>query len=195
MNQKTASLYSGKHLRVRSMNPQKFALWLFIISITMIFASLTSAYVVKKSSGDWIIFQFPELFKLTTVFIILSSFTMHFAYLAAKKNNLFQIRLGIVLTTLLAAAFTIGQYLSWGELVQQDIYFVGNPAGSFIYIFTGLHVLHLLGGVVFLGIVLIRAFKYRVHSKNLLSIEMCTTYWHFLGGLWLYLYLFLIANN
>jgi cytochrome c oxidase subunit 3 len=193
MNQSIAA--ENTTSRVRSMNPKKFAMWLFIISIAMIFASMTSAYIVKKAEGDWLVFDFPQMFAYTSVMIVVSSITMHFAYLSAKKNNLFNIRLGLILTAALAIAFTIGQYLSWGELVAQDVYFVGNPAGSFIYIFTGLHVAHLAGGLVFLFIVLYRAFKYRVHSKNLLSIEMCTTYWHFLGGLWLYLYLFLIVNN
>ena len=181
--------------RVRSMNPKKFALWIFMITVVMIFASLTSAYIVKKAEGDWLLIEFPQLFKFTSVLIVLSSVSMHFAYIAAKRNNLFNIRLGLAITGVLAIAFTIGQYLSWGELVEQGVYFVGNPAGSFIYVFTGLHVAHLAGGLIFLMVVVRRSFAYRVHSKSLLSIELCTTYWHFLGGLWLYLYLFLLSNN
>ena len=181
--------------RVRSMNPKKFALWIFMITVVMIFASLTSAYIVKKAEGDWLLIEFPQLFKLTSVLIVLSSISMHFAYIAAKRNNLFNIRLGLGITGVLAIAFTVGQYMSWGELVAQGVYFVGNPAGSFIYVFTGLHVAHLAGGLIFLLVVVRRSFAYRVHSKSLLSIELCTTYWHFLGGLWLYLYLFLLSNN
>jgi cytochrome c oxidase subunit III len=182
-------------IKIRSVNPQRFALWLFIVSITMIFASMTSAYVVKKADGNWLLITFPELFKITSVIIVISSITMHVAYLAAKNNQIKTLKVALLSTLVLAVGFVIGQYQSWGELVAQDIYFVGNPAGSFIYVFTGLHVLHLVGGILFLAIVIFRAFKYRVHSKNLLSIELCTTYWHFLGGLWLYLYLFLIINN
>ena len=181
--------------KVRAMNPKKFGLWLFIVSITMIFISLSSAYIVKQSEGNWLIFEFPELFKTTSIIIVLSSLSMHWSYLAAKKNNLLQIRLGLVVTALLATAFTIGQYMAWDELVQQDVFFVGNPAGSFVYIFTGLHIAHLAGGVIFLAVMLTASFRYKVHSKSLTKIEMCTTYWHFLGGLWLYLYLFLVLNN
>lgn len=177
------------------MNPKKFALWLFILSVTMIFASLTSAYIVKKSEGNWLIFQFPISFIYTSVIIVLSSITMHVAYLGAKKNNLLAVRIGLIITAVLAIAFSVGQYLSWNELVAQDVFFVGNPAGSFIYIFTGLHVAHLVGGLIYLTIVLASSYRYQVHSKNLLSIEMCATYWHFLGGLWLYLYVFLTLNN
>ena len=191
----TESIQLGSLTRVRSMNPKKFAMWLFIISVTMIFASLTSAYIVKKAEGNWLIFQFPSSFIYTSIIIVISSIAMHWSYLSAKSNHLMQLRLSLAITGILALSFMIGQYISWGELVNQDVFFVGNPAGSFIYIFTGLHVAHLLGGLVFLLIVLYKSFKYKVHSKNMLSIELCTTYWHFLGGLWLYLYIFLILNN
>ncbi len=191
----TASIFGTGEARVRSMNARKFALWLFIISVTMVFASLTSAYIVKKSEGNWLIIEFPELFNITSVLIVISSISMHFSYLAARRDNLLNIRLGLVITGLLAIGFVVGQYFAWDKLVEQDVYFVGNPAGSFIYVFTGLHVLHLAGGLIFLFVVLFKAYTYKVHSRNLLSIEMCTTYWHFLGGLWLYLYIFLIANN
>lgn len=181
--------------KVRSMHPQKFAMWLFLVSVVMIFISLSSAYIVKKSIGEWEFINFPPLFKVTTGIIILSSVSMHWAYLSAKRNSIKNIRIGLVVTALLAIAFVIGQYMAWGQLVEAGHYFVGNPSSSFIYVFTGLHVIHLLGAIIFLLIVLSKAFKYQVHSKSLVRIEMCATFWHFLGGLWLYLYLFLIFNN
>jgi cytochrome c oxidase subunit 3 len=181
--------------KVRAMHPQKFAMWLFIITVVMIFISLTSAYVVKKGAGDWQYFVMPDTFQFTTLVILLSSVSMHFAYLSARKNHITNIRVGVVITAFLAVGFIIGQVQAWSELVDQGAYFVGNPAGSFIYVFTGLHVAHLVGGVIFLLIVLISAFRYQVHSKRLARIEMCTTYWHFLGGLWMYLYIFLLINN
>jgi len=181
--------------KVRSMHPQKFAMWLFLVSVVMIFISLSSAYIVKKSVGEWEYINFPPLFKITTAIIILSSVTMHFAYLSAKRNNIKNIRIGLGLTGILAIVFVVGQYMAWGQLVNSGHYFVGNPASSFIYVFTGLHIVHLLGALIFLFIVLGKAFKYKVHSKSMVRIEMCTTFWHFLGGLWLYLYLFLIFNN
>lgn len=180
---------------IRSMHPQKFGLWLFLISVVMIFVSLSSAYVVKKSIGDWIYIDFPEMFKITSVVIILSSVTMHFAYLSAKRNNVKSVRIGLALTGILAILFVVGQLQAWGELVDGGFHFVGNPASSFIYVFSGLHIVHLFGALVFLTIVLTNAFQFRVHSKSMLRIEMCATFWHFLGGLWLYLYLFLILNN
>lgn len=179
----------------RSMNPQKFGLWLFLISVVMIFVSLSSAYIVKKSVGDWVYVDFPPLFRFTSAVIVLSSLTMHFAYLSAKKNNIKSIRIGLAVTAILAIVFVVGQFQAWGQLVDGGFHFVGNPASSFIYVFTGLHIVHLFGALVFLAIVLTNSFQFKVHSKNLLRIEMCATFWHFLGGLWLYLYLFLILNN
>ncbi len=180
---------------IRSMQPQKFALWLFLISVVMLFASLSSAYIVKKSVGDWEYVDFPSLFKITSVIIIMSSVTMHYAYVSAKRNNIRSIRIGLTLTAILAITFVVGQFMAWTQLVSKGFHFVGNPASSFIYVFTGLHVFHLVGALAFLGVVLTNSFQFRVHSRSMLRIEMCATFWHFLGGLWLYLYLFLIFSN
>ncbi|MCG8309384.1 MAG: cytochrome c oxidase subunit 3 [Cytophagales bacterium] len=176
-----------------SMHPKKFALWLFIVSIVMLFAALTSAYIVKQSDGNWLSFELPGVFAVNTVIIALSSLTMHVAYLAAKKDNLERIKWMLVVTVILGLTFLAGQYISWSELVRNNVYFVSNYAsGSFIYVFTGLHGLHLVSGIIFLLITFASSVKMRIHSKNLVQIEMCMTYWHFLGGLWLYLYLFLL---
>jgi cytochrome c oxidase subunit III len=178
-----------------SMHPKKFALWLFIVTIVMIFASLTSAYIVRQSEGNWLEFDLPSIFWYTSVMIILSSFTLHFAYISAKKDDLKSLRLGMIITCVLGLLFLIGQWYSWVALVDRDVYFVGNPAGSFLYVFTGLHAIHLISGVIFLIIVLISSFRYKVHSKNMDVMDMCVTYWHFLGGLWLYLFMFLLLNH
>ncbi len=178
-----------------SMHPKKFALWLFIVTIVMLFAAFTSAYIVRQSEGDWLEFSLPDVFWVTSGIILLSSATMHWAYFSAKKNNLNHLKLSMILTTLLGIAFVIGQFFSWKALVAENVYFVGNPAGSFVYVLTGLHGFHLLGGIIFLLVMVFQSFRYKVHSKNLDQIEMCATYWHFLDGLWLYLFLFLLLNN
>lgn len=178
-----------------SMHPKKFALWLFIVSIVMLFAALTSAYIVKQSDGNWLSIDLPGIFAVNTVIIAISSLTMHLAYLAAKKNALDKVKWMLSITVILGLLFLVGQYISWSELVKNDVYFVSNyVSGSFIYIFTGLHGLHLISGIIFLLITFISSLKSEIHSKKLVRIEMCMTYWHFLGGLWLYLYLFLLFN-
>ena len=84
---------------------------------------------------------------------------------------------------------------SWGELAKNGVYLVGNPSGSFLIVLTGLHAAHLISAIIFVLIVLIATFSNKVNSGNLAQIEMCTTYWHFLGGLWLYLFVFLLLNR
>jgi cytochrome c oxidase subunit 3 len=178
-----------------SMHPKKFALWLFLVTVLMIFAALTSAYIVRQAEGNWLEYELPEIFWVTSGIVLLSSVSMQVAYFAAKRDNFIGLRIGMVLTVLLGFAFLVGQWYSWVALVDREVFFVGNPAGSFLYVFTGLHALHLISGVIFLIIVLISTFRYKVHSQALNTLEMATTYWHFLGGLWLYLFLFLLLNH
>jgi cytochrome c oxidase subunit 3 len=179
-----------------AMQPIKFALWLFIVSIIMLFAALTSAYIVKQSDGNWLSIQLPGILVYNTFIILLSSASMQWALLMARRDQLNKVKTGLIVTVALGILFLVGQYYSWMELVEQNVFFVSNyVSGSFIYIFTGLHGLHLVSGIVFLVLTLIAAFRYKVHSKNILKIEMCTTYWHFLGGLWVYLYIFLLLNS
>jgi cytochrome c oxidase subunit 3 len=178
-----------------SMHPKKFALWLFLVTVLMIFAALTSAYIVRQAEGNWLEYELPEIFWVTSGIVVLSSIAMQFAYFAAKKDNFLGLRIGMVATVLLGIGFLVGQWYSWVALVDREVFFVGNPAGSFLYVFTGLHAVHLISGVIFLIIVLISTFRDKVHSKALNTLEMATTYWHFLGGLWLYLFLFLLLNH
>ena len=178
-----------------AMHPKKFAMWLFMASVMMLFASLTSAYIVREAEGNWLYFELPELFYYTTFIISISSITMQWAYFAAKKDAIYQVKLLISVTSVLGLAFLVGQFLAWGELVRNSVYFVGNPSGSFLYVLTGLHGLHIVSAVIFLLIVLNSAIRLKIHSKNMAQMEMCTTYWHFLGGLWVYLFIFFLINR
>lgn len=175
-----------------AMNPKKFAMWLFIGSVVMLFASLTSAYIVRQAEGNWLFFELPGILTISTVVILLSSAMMQWAYWSARKDNLQMVKTLVLVTTVLGISFLVLQFYGWKDLVANQVYLVGNPSGSFLYVITGLHGLHIISAIVFLLIVLIAAFRFKVHAKNLLQIEMCTTYWHFLGGLWLYLFVFLL---
>jgi cytochrome c oxidase subunit III len=178
-----------------SMNPKKFALWLFMMSVVMLFGAWTSAYLVKRADAGWAEIILPDLFWTTSAIVVLSSVTMVWAYRAAKHDNLESVKLALSLTTLLGIAFLVGQYFAFQEMVALKQHFTGsNVSHSFLWVLPAVHGLHIVSGLVFLGIVLTSAFRYKVHSKNLDQLEMCATYWHFLGGLWLYLFVFLILN-
>jgi cytochrome c oxidase subunit 3 len=124
---------------------------------------------------------------------------MHWAYLSAKKDNLEMAKVAMVITVILGLGFLVGQWLGWTELVANGIYLVGRESsgvsGSFMYVISGLHGVHVISGVIFLLVVMVNVFKLKIHSKKLSQIEMCTTYWHFLDGLWLYLFVFLLLNR
>lgn len=178
-----------------SMHPKKFALWLFMVTVVMVFAGLTSAYIVRQAEGNWLEYDLPTIFYITSGFVILSSFFLHYAYYSAQKDSISGVRIGMSVAVLLGIAFLIGQWYSWIAMVDREVFFVGNPSGSFLYVFTGLHAVHLISGLIFLIIVLISSFRYEVHSKSMIAMEMATTYWHFLAGLWLYLFMFLLLNH
>lgn len=178
-----------------SMHPKKFALWLFIVTVVMIFAAFTSAHIVRQADGDWLIYDIPSMLWYTSGIILLSSVFMQWAYIAAKKDKLEQVKIALTITTALGIVFLFGQLKAWDQLVDAGVFFVGNPAGSFMYIFTGIHGVHLISGVIYLIYMLISSFRYKVHSKNMLNMEMSATWWHFLGGLWIYLFIFLLLNH
>lgn len=175
------------------MNAKKFGMWLFLASVMMLFMSITSAYIVRQAEGNWVYFDVPSLFYVTTVVIVVSSVTMQLAYLAVKRGNSSMAKTMIAITSVLGVAFLVGQFQGWGQLVLNNVYFSGgNPSGSFFYVLTGLHGVHVISAVIFLLIMLSAIFTGKAHAGNMTKMEMCTTYWHFLGGLWLYLFVFLL---
>lgn len=177
------------------IHPTKFVLWLIIVASIMLFAAFTSGYIVRRGEGNWLLFDLPSLFSYSTVVIILSSITMQWAYLSAKKDNLKQLKTAILSTLVLGISFSIMQWKAWTQLVESGIHLVGNPSESFIYVISGVHLAHMIGGIVFLLIIILKTFQFKIHKKNLLSINLCTTYWHFLGLVWVYLFFFFTLNR
>lgn len=173
----------------------KILLWLGIASISILFAALTSAYIVREAEGNWVKFDLPSLFYFSTACIVLSSIFMNMATVAAKKNAAKNTRTALGITLVLGILFIVGQFLGWKALVHEGIFFAGNksnPSGSFLYVITGLHVAHLVAGILYLAFVFIKSFNNQISSKDVMRVELCATYWHFLGGLWVYLFLFLL---
>ena len=169
-------------------------LWVGIISIVMLFAGLTSAYVVRADNGNWLLFELPSAFYLSTAVIVTSSITLFYALQMAKKNNKKGIIIGLLATFCLGLLFSYFQYAGWGELYSKNIVFGGkssNAAGSFLYLITFLHLLHLFAGLIVVLVTLKNGVKGKYNSENTLGLELCSIYWHFLDILWVYLFLFL----
>lgn len=182
--------------REPGVEPKKFVLWLLLVSSIMLFAGFTSAYIVRRGEGEWVVFELPVMFMLSTGVVVLSSVFMQWAYMAAKKDELNQTKIGLGIAILLGTLFCIMQYWGWSQMVYNSIYFgFANPSGSFVYVITGLHLAHVIIGILYLVTILIQTFRFKVHKKALRGIAMCNTYWHFVGILWIYLYVFLFLNR
>lgn len=178
-----------------SMSPKKFALWLFMVSVVMIFASLTSAYIVRQAEGNWLFFELPLAFWGSSAFIALSSVSMHLSYRYAQRDDFEISKRWVIATLFLGLVFTAFQFVGWNQLVEQEVFFVGNPAGSFVYVISGMHLVHLVSALIFLIVVLRSLSRQKIHAKRMNVMDMCMTFWHFLGALWLYLFLFLVLNR
>lgn len=178
------------------VNPKKFSLWLLLLGILMLFSGLTSAYIVRKGDGNWFDFEIPPIFLYSTIIVLLSSVTMIWAYRAAKKDNISGIKFGLSATIILGIAFMVSQYMGWLALSDQGLHFVNPKYGdkisaSFLIAIAAIHLVHILAGIIYLVVMLINTFRFKIHKKNTLQISMCNTYWHFVGFLWVYLYMFL----
>ena len=183
-------------------NPQHFqtpsqsyhlGMLLGLASILMLFMALSSAYVMREGEAqDWHPIAMPPLLLPNTLILLLSSFTLELARRSLKRGLAGAFRHWLALSALLGSTFVIGQIAIWRALVAQGIYLGSNPHSSFFYVLTGAHGAHLMGGIVALGIVMLRANRpeHTVASTQT-GLEVTALYWHFMDGLWIYL-LFLL---
>ncbi len=176
----------------KKIHPHKFTLWVALGSIIMMFAGLTSAYIVKKAQPEWTTLQIPTVFYYSTVVIIISSLTIQMALKAFKERNMGLYRTLITLTALLGSAFIVMQIIGFQKLWNSGIDFRGSGGGQFLYIIFGLHGLHVLGGVIALLLMFFKAFSSRIRNYNAVSVELVSTYWHFVDLLWVYLFVFFL---
>lgn len=178
----------------RRLHPHKFTLWIAIGSIMMMFAGLTSAYVVRHSQANWLEFSLPRVFWYSTFVILCSSLTMYLAVQAFKAREKSRYKILITITALLGLLFAALQISGFYDLYERGIQLLwvgSNPSASFLFIITGLHVLHVLGGVIALIVIFIKAYSTRIKSYNSIPLEIASTYWHFVDLLWIYLFIFL----
>jgi cytochrome c oxidase subunit 3 len=185
------------------IHPHKFGLWLFILTLIMIFGGLTSAYIVMGSfvpDPDRIFFQLPQILWNNTIVILFSSVTMQFSIWAVKRRQSRKAMIGLVLTFILGLIFLIGQFFAWEQLTEGGLPFVDQArkdnSVSFFYVFTGLHGVHIISGLLVLLVNMIRSSaKGLGHEREVRMFEMTGTFWHFLDLLWVYLFLFLLYTQ
>ena len=179
----------------QKLHPHKFLMWVSIGSICMMFAGLTSAYVVKKSQDNVISVNLPSIFIWSTLVILISSLSLHMALKFAKAEQKKEYKKYLLLTAFLGIVFTIMQYFGFKTLDQSGVQFIGrnsNPGASFLLIIIGLHSIHVLGGVMALIAMSIKNVFNRNMKVNVVGAEIMAAYWHFVDVLWIYLLIFLI---
>lgn len=178
----------------KKLHPHKFTLWVAIASILMMFAGLTSAYIVKSNLAGWKNIPMLKIFWFSTAVILLSSLTMQMALRSFRQREMNKYRGLIALTFFLGIVFVTLQTLGFRELwLDYGITFKGSTgAGQFLYVIAGLHALHVIGGVIALLVMFIRAFFGKTKLYSPVPVEVAATYWHFVDLLWIYLVVFFV---
>ena len=181
-------------LRKKHRRARKMMLLFSLLSITMTFAGLTSAYIVSKARPDWLKdFELPDYFIISTLIILASSITMWLAKRNVKKKLVSKTSFWIAITFLLSIFFFLSQFLGFQELINKGYYFTGAQSTvttSFLYVLALLHLVHVFAGVIVLIVVFVNN-KNKKYNDETLGFELAETFWHFLGFLWLYLFVFL----
>jgi cytochrome c oxidase subunit 3 len=198
------STRNQENIFTKRREPLNFLLWLGIAGSILIFTVLLGIYIVRKVGPNWQETSLPSIFWLSTVVIMLSSLSLHEAKNAFKSDK-FQLYRSLLITTLfLGVAFTAMQAFGWYQMLEQGSGMENNPSAGFVYVLTGLHIVHIIGGLVFMAVLLFKSYKnksyvdsfiYSVNPPNQLRLKLMTTYWHFVDALWLYLFLFLLYHQ
>ncbi len=176
--------------RKRSAKPM---LWVSLISMVMFFAGLTSAYVISMKRDDWVSFDLPQAFTISTVLIVVSSITIFIAQRLLRKNKNTISLAFLVITLVLGVLFVWYQWIGFNELKAAGLYFTGKGSTvstSFLIGITLMHVLHLAAGIITLFVVLINHLRNKYNSENMLGFELGSIFWHFVDILWIYLFFF-----
>ena len=168
-----------------SLPTAKIGLGVFLAVVGCLFALFTSAYFMRMALSDWQPMPVPRLLWLNTGMLILSSIALQCASVAVRKRQIDTVRLGLAAAGLTALAFLVGQLMAWRDLTADGYFLASNPANSFFYLITGMHGLHIIGGLVGLGRTTAGAWNGARPERLRLSVELCAMYWHFLLFIWL----------
>jgi cytochrome c oxidase subunit III len=176
----------------KKIHPHKFILWVGIGSIIMMFAGLTSAYIVKREQPGWTTYTTPLAFYYSTAVMLISSLTIFLAGKSFSERRMIRYKKLVAATLILGLVFILLQWLGFRHLWATGTTFHGSGAGQFFYIIAGLHALHVLGGVIALFTLWMKARNTRIRSYNMVPVDVVSTYWHFVDLLWIYLFIFFL---
>jgi cytochrome c oxidase subunit III len=172
----------------------QIGLWVLLTGVIMLFAGLSSAYIVLRGVPAWQNIALPSLLWPNTAVLVLSSITVHLARRSVIRNRIDRLKLWLGISAALGLTFLAGQIAAWRQLVHAGVFLPSTLQSSFFYVLTGIHGLHLLGGVLALTYVFVQAMQHRLTVFNWEPLKLCATYWHFMDALWLYLFLLLLLS-
>ena len=170
-----------------SLPPAKIGLGVFLAVVGSLFALFISAYSMRMGMVDWRALPVPKLLWFNTGVLITSSIALQWAYMAARRNDMDSVIIGLLAGAASAVIFLVGQLLAWQQLKVAGYFVASNPANSFFYLITAVHGLHLMGGLVALGRTTAKVWRGAKMIQVRLSVELCAIYWHFLLLVWLVL--------
>ncbi|MCY7410889.1 MAG: cytochrome c oxidase subunit 3 [Chitinophagales bacterium] len=175
-------------------HPLKFAMWIAIASMIMMFAALTSAFIVSEAAGKWGRLPLPQIFWVNTLIIICSSIVMHWTVRAFKKFDRRSYRMGLAITFCLGTLFLIGQFIGWSQMPSFTQGFSKEGFSDFVFAISSVHAAHIIGGLVILLIALVTSFVKPFNPNKLVTLQIIAIYWHFVDLLWIYLFIFFQIN-
>ena len=176
----------------KMIHPLKFVMYAGCASIVMIFAGLSSAYLVKRNQSNWITYDIPSIFYYSTAVIILSSITLLLCRKAFINRQMKQYKMWLFFTVVLGFGFVFLQYEGFKELWASGITLTRNVAFSFLYVIVGVHAVHVMGGAIALLVMFLKSYSRKRKNYNPIYIDLMNTYWHFVDFLWIYLLIFLL---
>lgn len=194
-----------ERLEYTGVHPQKFALWLGMASMTMFFAALTSALLVKKGDYQvWENFELPDVFVYSTVAVIVTSLVIHGSLICYRKAKFAAFRSLLFLSFITGLLFLGLQYIGWRQMTEMGMTLTGSISASFVYLLTAAHGAHIAVGLLVTLIFMVFALRSRkdplyelrdiINPKRQLNLEMLVSYWHFVDIVWVYLYIFFLLN-
>ncbi len=169
----------------------KVGLWILLATIVMLFAGLSSAFIVLRGGQDWQNIAIPSILWLNTAILLMSSATIEVSRRSLSHGRVGAMKVWLLVTAGFGLAFLGGQLVAWKQLVAAGVYLPSTLHSSFFYVLTGLHGIHLLSGVIAMGYVLTKALKNKISPSKDEPLRLCATYWHFLDALWVYLFMLL----
>jgi len=176
------------------VSSKELATWFLLTGIGMLFGGFASAYIVLRGVPSWESVHLPSLVWANTALLLISSVTLEKARRAVRKDNIRALRQWLMVTGIIGIVFVAGQVEVWRKLSAAGTYLSGNLHGSFFYVLSGMHAVHILGGLIALSLVIRKAWAGLLNSGSFEPVRLCATYWHFMGGVWLFLLLLLVVT-